>query len=111
MADSRYVLEFTDANFDEVIDDRDNLIVVDFWATWCSPCVALSPVIEELAEKYADQKVTVGKLNVDENQNVTAKFGIRSIPAILFFKKSELIDTVIGGSLQVLEEKIKEHHE
>ena len=111
MADSKYVLELTDANFDEVIDDSENLIVVDFWATWCGPCVALGPVVEEFAEKYTGQKVTVGKLNVDENQIVTAKFAIRSIPAILFFKKNELVDTVVGAvPLQVLEEKVKEHH-
>ncbi|MDE0807200.1 MAG: thioredoxin [Longimicrobiales bacterium] len=110
MADGNKVVEFTDANFDEMINDSDKLIIVDFWATWCGPCVALGPVVEELAEKCADQNVTVGKLNVDENQIITAKYAIRSIPAILFFKGQEVVDTVVGAvPLQALEDKIEEH--
>ena len=110
MADNEHVMEFTDANFDEVINESGTLSVVDFWATWCGPCVTLGPVVEELAEKYSEEKVNVGKLNVDENQSITARYGIRSIPAILFFKDSELVDTVVGiVPIEVLEQKIKDH--
>ena len=110
MADNIHVVTFTDANFDEVINGSDQLSVVDFWATWCGPCVTLGPVIEELAEKYSEEQVIVGKLNVDENQSITARYAIRSIPAILFFKDSELVDTVVGAvSLDHLDQKIQEH--
>ena len=110
MADNAHVMEFTDANIDEVINESGTLSVVDFWATWCGPCVTLGPVVEELAVMYSEEIVNVGKLNVDENQSITARYGIRSIPAILFFKDSELVDTVVGiVPIEVLDQKIKDH--
>jgi len=102
-------LEFTDANFDTEVLTNDKLTVVDFWAEWCGPCRAIGPVVEELAKDYEGQ-VKVGKLNVDHNPNVSVKYGITSIPAILFLKNGEVVDKQIGAvPRSVLENKIKAH--
>ena len=99
-------LAITDANFAELVKG-DKPLVVDFWAEWCGPCLMIGPFIEELAGEYED-KVVIGKLNVDENDEVTAQFGIRNIPTILFFKQGELVDKHVGAAQKsVLEEKIK----
>jgi thioredoxin 1 len=80
---------------------------VDFWAEWCGPCRMIGPFVEELAEKY-EEKVFIGKLNVDENEEVTAQFGIRSVPTLLFFKNGKLADKLVGAaSKNIIEEKIK----
>ena len=71
-------------------------VVVDFWAVWCAPCRIVSPIIEDLAKEY-EGKVKVGKLNVDENQNMASKYGIMSIPTVMIFKKGEPVKTVIGA--------------
>lgn len=84
----------TDADFDELISS-DKPTLVDFWAEWCGPCVQLTPIIEELANDY-DGKVNVCKINVDENSEVPAKFGIRSIPTLMIFKNGELVDKAVG---------------
>ncbi|MDR2086262.1 MAG: thioredoxin [Dysgonamonadaceae bacterium] len=95
----------TDANFDELIKSG-KPVVVDFWAEWCGPCRMISPIIEELAHEY-EEKALIGKLNVDENQEITSQYGIRSIPTILFFKNGELFDKLVGAvSKSVIEEKI-----
>jgi thioredoxin 1 len=78
-------LEFTDANFQQTVIESDKLSVIDFWAEWCGPCRAIGPVIEELAVQY-EGKVNIGKVNVDVNPTLSTKFGITSIPAILFVK-------------------------
>lgn len=70
-------------------------VVIDFWATWCGPCIKLGPVVEELAEKYGD-KVTVGKLNIDENDEVAAENRVRNIPTVLFFKDGEVKERSVG---------------
>ncbi|MCU7695432.1 thioredoxin [Haoranjiania flava] len=102
-------LEFTDANFQEEVLNNDTLTVVDFWAEWCGPCRAIGPVIEELAKDYEGQ-VKIGKLNVDQNSNVSIEYGITSIPAILFIKNGEVVDKQIGAvPKSVLENKIKAH--
>ncbi len=82
--------EFTDANFKTEVLDSDKLSVIDFWAEWCGPCRAIGPVIEELAKEY-EGKVTVGKVNVDHNPQVSMNYGITSIPAILFVKNGEVV--------------------
>lgn len=87
---------FTDKNFDEEVLKADKPVVVDFWAAWCAPCRIVSPVIDGLAKEYED-KVKVGKLNVDENQNTASKFGIMSIPTVLFFKNGQVAKTMIGA--------------
>lgn len=81
-------------------------VVVDFWAEWCGPCRMLGPTIEQLSEEFAD-KAEVGKLNVDENQESAAKYGVRSIPTVLFFKGGELVEKFTGvAEKKVYEEKI-----
>ncbi len=86
----------TDANINEILGGAQP-VMIDFWATWCGPCRAIGPVVEELAGEY-DGKVVVGKCNVDENQDAPAKFGIRNIPTLLFFKNGELVDRLVGAS-------------
>jgi thioredoxin 1 len=98
--------EFTDANFETSVLKSDKLTVVDFWAEWCGPCRAIGPVVEELAKQYEGQ-VNIGKLNVDNNSNVSTNFGITSIPAILFFKNGQVVDKQIGAvPKSVIEKKI-----
>jgi thioredoxin 1 len=89
------VQTFTDGNFDETVIKSTAPVLVDFWAEWCGPCKRLGPTVEALAADYAG-RVTVGKLNVDENQNTAFKFQIRGIPALLLFKGGQVVDTVIG---------------
>ena len=96
----------TDANFEELVKG-DKPLVVDFWAEWCGPCLMIGPLIEELASEYED-KVVIGKLNVDENDEVVGQFGIRNIPTILFFKHGKLVDKHVGlAQKNILKEKIK----
>ena len=84
-----------DANFDEIINS-DKPVLVDFWAEWCGPCKMIGPVVEELAGDYEGRAV-IGKLNVDENPTVTARFGVRSIPTLLVFKGGQIVDKQIGA--------------
>lgn len=99
-------IEITDSNFEEIINS-DTPVLVDFWAEWCGPCKMIGPVVEELAGDY-DGKAVVGKVNVDENPNVSAKFGIRSIPTLLVFKGGEIVDKQIGAvPKQVLADKLE----
>ena len=86
----------TDQNFAEEIENYNGLAIVDFWAVWCVPCRMVSPIVEQIAEEYKGQ-VKVGKLNVDENRGVAAKYGIMSIPTLLFFKNGEIVDQIIGA--------------
>lgn len=88
-------IEITDSNFEEIINS-DKPVLVDFWAEWCGPCRMIGPVVEELANDY-DGKAVIGKVNVDENPNVSAKFGIRSIPTLLVFKNGEIVDKQVGA--------------
>ena len=89
-------LEITSANFQEVVLNADKPVLVDFWAEWCGPCRMVGPVVEEIADDFADSAV-VGKLNVDEHQDIAVKYGIRSIPALLYFKNGEVTDSVVGA--------------
>jgi len=102
-------LEFTDTNFQELALDTDKLAVVDFWAEWCGPCRAVGPIIEQLANEY-DGEVAIGKVNVDHNPETAMKYGVRSIPTILFIKDGEVVDKQVGAApKQLLEDKIKAH--
>lgn len=88
--------EFTDASFKKEVLESDKLTVIDFWAEWCGPCRAIGPVIEELSKEY-DGKVNVGKVNVDNNPEVSMNYGITSIPAILFIKGGQVVDKLVGA--------------
>ena len=89
-------VEITDANFDEVVMNADKPVVVDFWAAWCGPCRMVGPIIDELHTEY-DGKAIVGKVDVDQNPSVSAKFGVRNIPTILFIKNGEVVDKSVGA--------------
>jgi thioredoxin 1 len=96
-----------DSNFAEVVEQGSLPVLVDFWATWCGPCRMLSPVIDNLAGKYAG-KVNVVKCNVDESTDIPMKFGIRNIPTLLFFKDGQLVDRLVGAVPQAeIEKKIE----
>ena len=100
-------LEITDANFDEVVLKSTKPVLVDFWAEWCGPCRMVGPVVEELSKEY-EGKAVIGKLNVDNNPQVSTKFGIRSIPTLLFFKGGQLVDRQVGAvPKSALETKLK----
>jgi thioredoxin 1 len=89
-------VHLTEGNFDETISRDRGLMMVDFWAEWCGPCRAIAPVLEELARESAG-RVTLAKVNVDENPGLAARYGIRSIPTILFVKGGKVADQVIGA--------------
>ena len=100
---------FTDANFDKEVLQSDKLTVVDFWAPWCGPCLAIGPVIEALAKEY-DGKINVGKINVDENPNTSINYGVTSIPCILYIKNGQIVDKQVGAAPRpVFEKKIQQH--
>lgn len=88
-------LKITDENFEGLLNDGKPL-VLDFWAEWCGPCRLVSPIIDELSEEY-EGRVNIGKMNVDENDDVISQFGIRNIPTILFFKNGQLVDKIVGA--------------
>ena len=101
-------LELTDANFEASALDTDKLVMIDFWAQWCGPCKMLSPIVEQLAEEHGD--VVIGKLDVDNNPEVSTKYGIRSLPTILWLKGGEVVDKHVGLTTKAkLEEKIQSH--
>jgi len=99
-------LELNDSNFDELVLKSDKPVLVDFWAEWCGPCRMVGPVVEEIAKEY-DGKARVGKVDVDSNPDISVKFGIRNIPALLFFKNGEIVDKQVGAvPKSVLTEKL-----
>lgn len=105
-------IEFTDANFDQEVLKSDLPVLVDFWAVWCGPCKMIAPVVKELAKEY-DGKVKIGKVDVDNNQNVSIKYGIRSIPTLLIFKDGKIAEQIVGAVpkaqiVQKLEAQLKE---
>lgn len=88
--------EFTDANFQTDVLSSDKLTLVDFWAEWCGPCRMIAPYIEQIADEYKDRAV-VAKVDVDNNPGIAARFGIRNIPTVLFFKDGQLADKQVGA--------------
>jgi thioredoxin 1 len=89
-------IAINDANFDASVIKSDKPVLVDFWAPWCGPCVAIGPVLESLAAEYKDRAV-IAKMNVDENANIPASFGVRSIPYLALFKDGKLVNSVVGA--------------
>lgn len=90
------VIQVTDENFDEKIVNSELPVLVDFWAEWCGPCKMVGPAVEELAKEYAG-RVKVAKMNVDESRQTPARFGIRNIPTLIFFKGGEVAKTIVGA--------------
>lgn len=106
MPDQHSYITLTDANFQSEVLESDVPVLVDFWAQWCGPCVAMGPVIEALADEFAG-KAKVAKLNVDDNPATAAKYAIRSIPTILIFNQGNLVDGSVGlVSKAVLRDKL-----
>ncbi len=103
------VQTFTDGNFDDSVLKSGAPVLVDFWAEWCGPCKRLGPTVDALATEYAG-KVTVGKLNVDENPNISSKFQIRGIPTILIFKGGQVVESVVGLAQKEDLKKVLDKH-
>ncbi len=102
-------LEFQDATFETEVLESDKVAIVDFWAEWCGPCRAIAPIIEELANDYADQAL-IGKVDVDNNPEISMRYGIRNIPTILFIKNGEVVDKQVGAvPKSTLEDTLKKH--
>jgi thioredoxin 1 len=102
-------LAVTDQNFDNEVLQSETPVLVDFWATWCGPCRAVAPILDELSVEYAN-KLKVTKVDVDSNPNVSVKYGIRSIPTLLLFKGGKVVAQVVGAmSKQQLVQKLQPH--
>ncbi|MDR2495976.1 MAG: thioredoxin [Tannerellaceae bacterium] len=98
-------LEVTDSNFEELLA-ADKPLVVDFWAEWCGPCRMIGPIVEKLAQQY-EGRVTIGKMDIEANPETVERFGIRTIPTLLFFRNGEAVDKVVGAVQEsVLDKKI-----
>jgi thioredoxin 1 len=99
-------IEITDKNYTELVENSSVPVMIDFWAEWCGPCRMVGPIVDELATEYSG-KAVIGKVNVDENPDISAKFGIRNIPTVLFLKAGQVVDKSVGAvPKNVLSEKM-----
>ncbi len=100
---------YTDSNFETEVLSSEKLSIVDFWAPWCGPCLALGPTIDAISKEY-EGRVNVGKVNVDENPNLSVEYGITSIPCVLFIKNGQIVDKQVGAAPKAaFEKKINQH--
>ena len=90
------VLNLSDHDFEEKVLKNENIVLCDFWAEWCGPCKQISPILEELSEELQENKITIAKVNIDDNPETPSKFGIMSIPTLLLFKEGKLVSTQVG---------------
>lgn len=100
---------FTEANFNEDVLKSSTPVFVDFWAAWCGPCQMMGPIVDEMATKYEEKNIKIGKCNVDENGEIASKYSVMSIPSFMVFKNGEVVDRMVGGvpkeKLQAMIEK------
>ena len=90
------VLNVSDSEFEQKVLKSENVVLCDFWAEWCGPCKQISPILEELSEELKESKITIAKVNIDENPETPSKYGIMSIPSLLLFKEGKLVSTQVG---------------
>ena len=102
-------VEITDGNFKNVVLDSDKVVLVDFWATWCGPCRMILPIVDELHEEL-EGKAVIGKVNVDDNSESSANYGVRNIPTLLVFKDGEVVDKLVGSTKSQILEKLEASH-
>lgn len=103
----KMALEFTDANFEDLAMKSDKPVMIDFWAEWCGPCRMVDPIVREMAKEY-EGKAVIGKVNVDVNPDISARYGIRNIPTIIFLKNGQMVDKSVGAvPKNILTEKLE----
>jgi len=105
---SSHTVAVTDDTFAAEVDQAKGLVLVDFWATWCGPCLAIAPFLDKIAEANAGN-LKVAKLDVDTNQKTAMRFNVRSIPTMMFFKDGKHVDTLVGANPGVLQQKVAQH--
>jgi thioredoxin 1 len=93
---SENILNVTDSNFDEMVLKADTPVLVDYWASWCAPCRAIAPIVEEVSNEY-EGKIRVAKMNVDENPSTPGRYGVRGIPTLILFKDGQVVDQLVGA--------------
>jgi thioredoxin 1 len=103
------MMEFTEQNFDDQVLKSGKPVLVDFWAPWCAPCRMMAPTVEAVAKEYADRAV-VGKINVDDNQDIAGRYNIRGIPTLLLFKGGQVQEQVVGATSKDVITKMLEKH-